>query len=170
MNQKEDKKIVDFTKKRKEKDINEIQYLTFKIGIENYAIKLVENKEVIEPPGITKVPNTKKYVMGVINLRGQIVPVINLGNKLDLSSENNKGQRIIVVEVNNSLVGIMVDDVKDVVGIAQDNIEEIKESKGGINQEFMNGVFPYENDLIIIINIKDILFADKEIEEVKNAQ
>ena len=169
MNQKEDK-IIDFTKNREEKDINEIQYLTFKIGSEYYAIKLVENKEVIEPPEITKVPNTKKYVMGVINLRGQIVPVINLENKLDLSSENNKGQRIIVVEVNNSLVGIMVDDVKDVVGIAQDNIEEIKESKGGINQEFMNGVFSYENYLIIIINIKDILFADKEIEEVKNVQ
>ena len=166
----QDNKTVKFSEKREENNIDETQYLSFEIGKEKYALKLIENKEVIEPPPITKVPNTKKYVMGVINLRGQIVPVINLENKLNLSSENNKGQRIIVVEVNNSLVGIMVDDVKDVVGIAQDNIEEIKESKGGINQEFMNGVFSYENYLIIIINIKDILFADKEIEEVKNAQ
>ncbi|MFP4199775.1 MAG: chemotaxis protein CheW, partial [Halanaerobium sp.] len=126
MKQKEDK-IVDFTKKRKKKNINEIQYLTFKIGSEYYGIKLIENKEVIEPPAITKVPNTKKYVMGVINLRGQIVPVINLKSKLNLSYENNKGKKIIIVTDDNNLVGIMVDTVEDVVGIDKNNIEDIKE-------------------------------------------
>jgi len=169
VNQKENK-IVDFNKKKEEKDISEIQYLTFKISNEYYGIKLVENKEVIEPPAITKVPNTKKYVMGVINLRGQIVPVINLENKLDLSSENNKGQKAIVVEVNNTLVGIMVDEVEDVVGIDKKNIEKKKESKGGINQEFINGIFSYQDNLVIIINIRDVLFGDKEIKEANYAQ
>ena len=67
------------------------------------------------------------------------------------------------------MVGIMVNEVKDVVSIAENDIEEINESRGGINQEFIRGVFSVENNLIIILNIEDILFADREKEEVKNA-
>ena len=159
----QDSKTVEISGKREENNkINETQYLSFEIGKEKYALKLIENKEVIEPPPITKVPNTKKYVSGVINLRGQIVPVINLEKKLDITSNDAQRKRIIVVEIKNSLVGILVDDVEDVVNIHQDNIEEITENKGGINQKFIDGVFSYENNLVIIINIKDILFGDEK--------
>lgn len=158
---KEEDNILDFSQKQKENKIAKTQYLTFNIGEELYGIKLMDNKEVIKLPRITSVPGTEKYVQGVINLRGQIVPVVDLKRKLKLSSDkkntNEKNSRIIVVQINKMIVGIMVDKIKNVIGISEQEIEEINESKRGINQEFIEGVFSLADDLVVLINIKEIL-------------
>jgi purine-binding chemotaxis protein CheW len=165
--------VLDFSKKQKQVNITRTQYLTFDIGEEIYGIKLTDNKEVINPPRITSVPYTEDYVLGVINLRGQIIPVIDLKVKLHLSdskeSDSEGGNKIIVVQFNDMLVGIMVDRVQDVVGINKEEVEEIHESKGSISQEFIEGVFTLEDNLIIIIKIKEILFGNKEGREEDSA-
>ena len=155
--------VLEFSKTRKENMVDKSQYLTFKVGQENYGIKLVKNKEVIKPRQITNVPHTEEYVMGVINLRGQIVPVINLGDKLELSREqdniNEENSRIIVVQVDETLIGIKVDRVEDVVAINDEEIESINENKREISQEYIKGVFSFKETLVIILDINKILFG-----------
>ena len=77
----------------------------------------------------------------------------------------NIKKRIIVVQINDILVGIMVEVVKDVVGVNEDNIEEISENRQGLSQEYINGVFSFNNDLVIVMNIKEILFGQKDDKE-----
>src|SRR6056297_2701995 len=88
------------------------QYLTFAISGENYGLELIRAKEIIKPPRITNVPNTEECIMGVINLRGQVIPVIDMVNKMGLKAREknyrNK-KRIIVINIKNMLIGLYVD-------------------------------------------------------------
>src|SRR6056297_2349604 len=90
------------------------QYLTFKVGKEIYGLRLNQAKEIIKPPKITTVPNTEDYILGVINLRGQVVPVINLKNKLGLTEDTTvdinqaKSKKIVVININGMLIGVYV--------------------------------------------------------------
>ena len=141
-----------------------IDYLNFRIGNENYAIKLIESKEVIKPPTITMVPHTEDYVLGVINLRGQIIPVIDFKEKLNLSAGtedlDEQQNKIIIVQFRKLMVGIMVDFVEDVIKIKKEDIEEITESESGINLKFIEGVIKQDNRLIVIVDIESVLFSE----------
>jgi len=110
------------------------QYIIFQIGTEEYGILIKAVKEIIKPTKITHVPNTKEHILGVINLRGQIVPVVDLRKRIDIKT--NKGEedntRIITVDVRNTLIGLLVDDVNEVVWLNDDNIGPAPEVAGGI--------------------------------------
>ncbi|MFW5787324.1 MAG: chemotaxis protein CheW [Halanaerobiales bacterium] len=163
-------KVIEYDKVLQDEVTSEEQYLTFQIASEDYGIELIQSKEVIKVPQITNVPHTEDYVLGVINLRGQIVPVIDLKKKLALEMEtdkekiNREAKRIIIVQKEETLVGIMVDQIKEVLNIDVDNIQEITESERGISKEFIEGIFNTGDHLIIIIDINEILFKDKENE------
>ena len=153
------------------KDVNEKQYLTFDIEEETYGLFLKDSKEIIKTPKITNVPNTKDYVMGVINLRGQVAPVVNLKEKLNLAQskdENWDNKKIIVTNIKDILIGVLVDSVREVVTLDVDNIEEMTDSRRGLKEDFIEGVVNYDGDLLVIINIEKILFADRENEEVND--
>ncbi|MFW6410045.1 MAG: chemotaxis protein CheW [Halanaerobiales bacterium] len=159
------KNVLEYEKVLQDEVTSEEQYLTFQIASENYGIELVQSKEVIKVPQITNVPNTKNSVLGVINLRGQIVPVIDLKKKLKLGngekvSEDEK--RVIVVQQQQTLVGIMVDRIREVLSIDVDKIQEITESERGISKEYIEGIFNYQDNLTIIIDINESLFKNKD--------
>src|SRR6056297_2530131 len=96
---------------KNEKVAEKEQYLTFKVGNEIYGLKLKQAKEIIKPPKVTNVPNTKEYILGVINLRGQVIPVINLKNKLGLKEDDIKdtskaqNKKIVVINIKDMLIG-----------------------------------------------------------------
>ncbi len=141
------------------------QYLTFEIGRENYGLELTKAKEIIKPPKITNVPNSEKYILGVINLRGQVIPVIDMNNKLglnDMEKSNMENKRIIVINIQNMLIGLYVDNVKEVIKLTDDEIEDVSESKKGIRQEYITGVSIIGESLIIIINLDNLLFDREE--------
>lgn len=156
-----------------EKTMTEMnQYLTFKLGNENYGLVLEKAKEIIKPPKITNVPNTEKHVMGVINIRGKVTPVIDLKEKLglpknDIDEDSNK---IIITNIEGIMVGLFIDNVREVVSIDNKEIENTAEGDRSIEAEYIRGVFTNENNLIIIINIEEILFGkNNSLEEAKNA-
>lgn len=146
-----------------------LQLVSFKLGNEEYGLNILNVKEIIKILQITKVPNSPIYIEGIINLRGNVIPVINLRKKLKMPSKEKDGNtRIIVVEVNNTIVGFTVDEVKEVLRIPVSLMEETPEIALGINSEFIKSVGKLEDRLFILIDTKRILTTDqpKELEKV----
>ncbi len=147
------------------------QYLTFQLGEELYASKLTQAKEIIKPRKITDVPNTEEHILGVINLRGQIVPVLNLKKRLGLKSNGSKDnsiydeeeQRIIIGIVNNVFTGVLVDSVKGVVKVNDEEIEKVAANEKTINNEYVKGVIQIDKKLLIIIDL-DKITCGREVE------
>ncbi|MFN2362832.1 MAG: chemotaxis protein CheW, partial [Halarsenatibacteraceae bacterium] len=109
---------------------NRDQFVVFQLGSEEYGVNISQAKEIIKPKNITNVPNTPEHVLGVINLRGQIVPVVDMKKRFSIeldSSEEIDSSRIITVEVNDALIGIKVDGVNEVVWLDQDKLEPAPE-------------------------------------------
>ncbi len=150
--------------KTENNDQNRQQFVTFKLGQETYGILIRKAKEIIKPKRITQVPNTENYVLGVINLRGQIVPVVNLKNKLKLDGNSSKDseERIITVDINDALIGIKVDQVNEVVWLENDSIDPPPEMAGGIREEHLQGVGRENENLLVLLDLTSLLFADNE--------
>ena len=147
---------------------NRQQFVTFKIGTESYGILIERVKEIIKPKRITQVPNTDEYVLGVINLRGQIVPVVNLKEKLNLDVQSIKSEeeeRIITVEIDDALIGIRVDEVNEVIWLDEETIEPPPEVAGGIRQEYLRGVGRKEGELLVLVDLETLLFTEDEENE-----
>src|SRR6056297_902692 len=158
---------------KKEKNIGNLnQYLTFKLEEEYYGLQLEKAKEIIKPPKITNVPNTPKHVMGVINIRGKVTPVTDLKEKLGSVNNHKKkdNNKIIIINIDGIMVGLYIDDVREVLSINSDDIEKTTDGKQSLEEEYIKGVFTSKGKLIVIINIEDILFDNNNpSEEVKNA-
>jgi len=153
-------------KKEKINNVNDKQYLTFKIANENYGLELTQAKEIIKPPKVTNVPNTEESIQGVINLRGQVIPVIDMITKLGLNEKEKEGykneKRIVVINIKEILIGLYVDNVKEVVKLSDNEIEDVQETKKGIRQEYIKGVSTTRENLIIIIDLDNLLFSNKQ--------
>jgi len=163
-------KVMDINEK---KDVNEKQYLTFNIEEETYGLFLKDSKEIIKTPKITNVPNTADYIMGVINLRGQVVPVVNLKKKLNLAEEDEESieeKKIIVTNIKDIIIGVLVDSVREVVTLNVDNIEEMTDSRRGLKEDFIEGVANYDQHLLVIINVEKVLFGNRKNSETEEAE
>jgi len=152
---------------KKEKITEKIQYISFIIAREEYGVELIQTKEIIKPLKITPVPNTLDYISGVINLRGQVIPVIDMKKKLNLAIEKDKAsskdeEKIIIINIKGMLLGLYVDCVKEVVNLKNSEIKDVKETKNEIEKEFIKGVINIDEKLIIILDLKKLLFAKKE--------
>lgn len=125
------------------------------IGNEEYAVDIFYVKEINRLSHITKVPIAPEFIEGVINLRGRIIPVIELRIKMGLPKrENDKDSRIIVIEDDNLLVGFLVDAVKEVIRIPKDIIEEPPEIVTSSKTDYISSVGKLEDRLLILIDLK----------------
>ncbi len=138
------------------------QLVSFQLGPEEYAIDILGVQEIIRLVEITHVPNAPHYVDGVVNLRGKIIPIINLRNRFGLSStEPTKDTRIIVVEVARLILGFMVDSVEEVLRLPEDLIEPPLSTGRGSADEFHRGVGRVDGRLLILLDL-DLLFGIKK--------
>lgn len=139
------------------------QYVIFQLGSEEYGVNVSRAKEIIKPKKITSVPNTAEHVLGVINLRGQIVPVIDMKKRFNLASASTSpagAGRIITVEVDDTLVGIKVDGVNEVLWIDEASLEPAQDVAGGVKQEYLLGIGKVAGRLLVLVDIDKILFAE----------
>ncbi|WP_039763774.1 MULTISPECIES: chemotaxis protein CheW [unclassified Caldicellulosiruptor] len=138
------------------------QYLIFRLADEYYGllVSFIENIEKMMP--ITRVPNTKEYIKGVVNLRGEIVPVIDLREKIGVKKEEfGEETRILIVNWKNEFkVGLIIDEVLDVVYLTKEDFDSATRDRN----EFTFSIAKYNNVLINIINLEDVLF--EKVEEV----
>ncbi|MEW6194082.1 MAG: chemotaxis protein CheW [Bacteroidota bacterium] len=147
-----------------------LQLVSFMIGEEEYGVDILLVQEIIRMLQVTKVPNAPDYVDGVINLRGRIIPVIDLRCKLGIErKEHDKNTRIVVVEVSGKTVGFIVDAVTEVLRIPESITEEPPEIVTGVNSEYIKVVGKLEDRLLILIDIEKILTTSeqKQLEEIK---
>ena len=135
-----------------------LQLVSFMIGSEEFAINILSVQEINRMLQITKVPNAPAFVSGVVNLRGRVIPVIDLRTKLGLPMKQfDKNTRIVVVEVKDKTVGFIVDAVKEVLRIPTNITEPPPELVTGINSEFIMAVGKLEDRLITLIDIEKVL-------------
>jgi chemotaxis protein CheX len=139
----------------------EARYLTFEICGEEYGIEVLRVKEIIRMVKITPVPKTPVYVKGIINLRGKIIPVIDLRLKLGMrESMAGDGRCIIIVETCNGLKGIIVDMVSEVLVVNADDMEPFPQSKSNIDADFFLGIAKIKEKLKLLLNIDNIFCED----------
>jgi len=139
-----------------------LQYIVVNIGIEQYGINIKYIDNIVRIQRITRVPKTQPYYKGVINLRGEIIPVMSIRIKLGLDEELfTDKSRIIIVKVDNASIGIIVDQVKEVVTLDEDNIENIAVDANDEFSGYINAVGKNKGELITLIDIIGLI-VEKE--------
>ena len=141
------------------------KYLTFALGPEEYGLEILKVREIIGYMEITAVPQTPQYVKGVINLRGQVIPVIDLRTNFGMNTaEVTEETCIIVVEISNSSrkfnTGIVVDRVQEVLDIAGEDIEGTPEFGSAVNTDFILGMGKIGDSVKILLDIDRVLASD----------
>ena len=154
-------------------DILEItQYLTFKLDDEVFALDILKVREVLDFTTITKVPRTPEFMRGVINLRGSVVPVVDLRLKFGMTkTENTVNTCIIIVEVKvdeeTTVLGALADSVQEVLDLEPGHIEPAPKIGTRLNTEFIKGMGKRDNTFIIILDI-DKVFSVNELAQVQD--
>ena len=141
------------------------KYLTFALGPEEYGLEILKVREIIGYMDITAVPQTPDYVKGVINLRGQVIPVIDLRAKFGMeTTERTEETCIIVVEIDQAghkfSTGIVVDHVQEVLDIAGGDIEESPQFGASVNTDFILGMGKIGDSVKILLDIDMVLSGD----------
>lgn len=135
-----------------------LELATFFIGEALCGIDILNIQEINRHQDVTWVPQAPDYVLGVLNLRGRIVTVIDLGKKLGLSPINaDKDNRNIIVDSQDEQIGFLVDRISDVLLADTDKIEAAPANIGGVQGKYFNGVFKTETSLIGVLNIEEVL-------------
>lgn len=142
------------------------QYFTFKLDNEYFALDIAAIREVLELPVITRIPGTPKFMRGVINLRGNAVPVVDLRRKFTMSdTEPTVETCIIIIEVTleeePTLLGALVDSVSEVVNMPPSSIEPAPRMGTAIKSEFIKGISPNDGNFVIILDIDRVFSMDE---------
>ena len=131
----------------------EIKLIIFKLGREEYGMDILRVQEIKRMMGITRVPSTPAFIKGVINLRGSVLPVIDLRTRLGLAeNELTEAARIIVVLVNDGIVGFIVDEVVEVTTINTQDVEAAQTLSSGLSADFISGIAKADTRLYIMLN------------------
>lgn len=143
----------------------EEQLVVFQLSEQTYGIDIASVYEIIRMEKITMVPRTPDFVEGVINLRGRIIPVIDLCKRFNLTyTERSGSSRIIIVDVGGNTIGMIVDAVSEVLRITADSIEPPPPMVHGIDAAYLRGIAILDSRLIILLNLEKILFEHERDE------
>jgi len=135
-----------------------LQYVTFQLDHETYGINVMQIQEVLRYTEIAPVPGAPDYVLGIINLRGNVVTVIDTRKRFGLAeAELSDNTRIVVIEVNNQVVGILVDSVAEVVYLRQSEMETAPNVGNEESAKFIQGVCNKEGELIILVEFEKLM-------------
>lgn len=146
---------MDIQEKTKTEQQELLQLVSFKIGEEEFGVDINIVQEINRMLQITKVPNTPDFIEGVVNLRGRIIPVIDLRVKLGLIKlEHGKNTRIVVIELKEQTIGFIVDEVNEVLRIPKSITETPPELIGGVNNEFITAIGKLEDRLLILLDLE----------------
>ncbi len=138
------------------------KFLTFVLNDEVYGIEILKVREIIGLMDITNVPQTPDYMKGVINLRGKVIPVIDLRLKFSMpEGVHTQETCTIVVEVDNTSIGIIVDNVSEVMEIKGDEIENAPQFGRGIDTDFIMGLGKTKETIVILLDIAKVLSAEE---------
>lgn len=140
----------------------EIQLVVFSLGREEFAVEVTQVREIMRMEEITRMPKSPSFVEGIINLRGQIIAVIELSKRLNLESAERGGDtRIIVVEAEDVKVGMIVDSVSEVLRVNPEAVEPSPTLATDISAAYLQGVVKQDNRLIILLDLTKVLSLEE---------
>jgi len=139
--------------------------ITFILGEEKYGLNILKVRELISfPEGLTRIPGVPDYIIGMFNLRGLVIPVMDLRSKFNMSGEErHEFSVIIIVEVENKHIGITVDSVSDVIFVKEEDIQETTELAVNVDTKFIKGVAKTKDEMVILLDI-DFLLSKEEFD------
>ena len=135
-----------------------VQVATFHIGAEEYGVDISQIQEIIRMVEVTRVPRTPDFMDGVINLRGQLIPIVDLRTRFGMERvAPTKATRIIVTDIGTKRVGIVVDSATEVVTIPIESIEEPPEMIAGVGADYLQGVGKIGDRLVILLDLTMVI-------------
>ncbi len=135
-----------------------LQLVSFNIGDEEFGVDILKVQEINRMVQVTRVPNTPDYVLGVINLRGKVIPIIDMRNRLGMATkEFDKDTRIVIVEIELKVIGFVVDAVSEVIRINKSITEPPPPMVAGIDSEYITAIGKLEDRLLILLDLRKIL-------------
>jgi purine-binding chemotaxis protein CheW len=138
--------------------IGTLQLVSFRLASEEYGIEITKVQEIILMGEITRVPQTPEYIMGLINLRSTVIPIVDLRLRFALKQEQLTDEtRIMVVNVAGKTIGIIVDAVSEVLRISQEQISPPPPTVAGLGREYLTGLVKLDKRLLILLDIDKIL-------------
>lgn len=154
----------------------QFQLVTFQLGDELYGVNIMDVKEIVRVQNVRVIPNAPYYVEGIINLRGEIIPIIDLHKRFKLSTvsklneddEESEGD-FIILNIDNSKIGIIIDKVERVVTVKGEDVKDPPQMLSGIGTEYIEGVVREEKGYLIMLNIRKV-FNAKELQKIVEIQ
>lgn len=135
-----------------------LQLVSFNIGSEEFGVDILKVQEINRMVEITRVPQAPHYVEGVINLRGKVIPIVDLRKRFNLEvKEYDKNTRIVVVDISGNIMGMVVDSVSEVLRLPSNTIEPPPEIVASINSEYIKGVAKLEDRLLIFLDLSKVI-------------
>ena len=154
------------TQKAKKNDDPILQWVTFQLGSETYGINVLQVREVLRVTDITPVPGSPDYVLGIINLRGNVVTVIDCRRCFDLpDKESDESSRIVIVESSGQVVGVLVDSVAEVVYLRSSQIDHAPNIGAEDSSKYIQGVYSRDDELLILVDLNKLV-ASEDIYDV----
>lgn len=146
------------------------QFVSFMIENEYYGVEILKVQEIVGMTRITSVPNMAHYMKGVINLRGKVVPVVDMRLKFNMDERDYDAVTVIlIVEVKGREIGMIVDSVSDVVDIPREQIQKTPHFKANIDTNYIKGIGNMNDMLVILLDVDKILSSD-ELEQIDQNQ
>jgi len=148
------------------------QYVIFYLADKKFGVDINQTKEILSNTNLTFVPDSPDFISGIINLRGSVVPVVDLKLRLNINGEKKeKEEKIIIIELDDLTAGMMVDEVKEIEPLTKENIVELPDLAKKVNSDYIEGVGRAGDDdqLLLLLDLKNIL-SNHEIEELKKVE
>lgn len=144
------------------------QYIVVKLGNEQYGIDIQYVDNIVRMQRITRVPKAQEYFKGVINLRGEIVPVMSLRTKFELEADEfTPKTRILILKIEpQAAVGVIVDEVREVVNLDEDSIEKVSYDSSDEKMYYLSGIGKHNDNLISLLNIANVIVEKEKEKEV----
>jgi len=134
------------------------QFIVVNLGVEQYGINIQYVQNIVRMMNITRVPKARYYIKGVVNLRGEIIPVMSIRLKFNLEDDDvNNDTRIIFVEVDGNEIGLIVDEVKEVIQLSSENIDVIAQDPNDEKDNYVYGVGKVGDALVTLLNIEALI-------------
>jgi purine-binding chemotaxis protein CheW len=140
-----------------------LQVVSFRLGVEEYAIEITRVKEIILVEGITKVPQMPSFIEGIINLRGTVIPVLDLRKRFEVGkSDFTEHTRIVVTRMQGRIVGMIVDAVSRVMKIPKAHIQPPPDTIACVAGDYLVGVAKLDDRMQLLLDIEKVLHADEK--------